>query len=171
VRIIPIWLFRGFVAAAAIYLFVMSLVFSFLIADFFIPAQVPISLELFESKIKPDEQLRYLATFKRNKPCRTEIQRFIVYKDKQAALEQLERRTGIPGTSITDGKETEFIGYRDTIIGIITQAGSDVVRTVSVMDHPPLPVGHYSLRIYVVSSCDLVTRLDLYPEVPFEVVE
>jgi hypothetical protein len=161
---------RVFMAVLAAYFFVMTIVFSFLITDLFIPAVVPMKLEMLTGKIKPTEALKYLAVFKRNKPCRTEVQRFIVYKDKAAAIEKLEQH-GIEGSVVQDGNETEFIGYRDTIIGIITQGASDIVRTVSVMEHPALPAGHYGLRIYVISACNLITRMDPYPEASFEVVE
>jgi hypothetical protein len=161
---------RFFLASLAVYFFAMTIVFSYLASDFFIPPVEPMRLELFESKIKPSEQLKYLAVFRRNKPCRTDVQRFIVYKDKQAAVEVLERH-GVEGSAVKEGNETEFIGYRDSIIGIITQGTSDVIRTVSVMDHPPLPVGKYVLRIYTISQCNLITRVDAYPEAPFEVVE
>jgi hypothetical protein len=141
---------RVFLASLAIYFFVMTTVFSYLAADYFIPAQDPIALELFEKVIKPADQLKYTATFRRNKACRAEIQRFIV-----------SRSAGEP----------EAIGYRDSIIGIITQGDDDLVKTVSVMGHPPLAVGKYALRVYVISQCSLITRIDHYPEAPFEVIE
>jgi hypothetical protein len=141
---------RVFLASLAVYFFVMTMVFSYLVADYFIPAQEPIALELFEKTIKPAEQLKYTATFRRNKACRAEIQRFIV-----------SRLAGEP----------ETIGYRDSIIGIITQGDEDLIKTVSVMNHPPLAVGKHALRVYIISQCNLITRIDHYPEAPFEVIE
>jgi hypothetical protein len=163
------WVARIFLAALTIYFFVMTIVFSFLIVDFFIAPVLPKELKLFNDKIKTREPLKYLATFQRNNPCRTDIQRFIVYKDKLPEMGALEEHG--EGSLVQGPHGTEFIGYRDSLIGIITQGDSDVIQTVSVMDHPALPLGRYVLRVYAISTCNLITRMDAYPEVPFEVVE
>lgn len=161
-------LIKIFVGAVAAYLFAMTILLTFLMSDFFIPPVVPMQLELFNDKIKSDEQIKYLAVFRRNTPCLTQIQRFVVFKDRQAAIEQFGSDVA---AKMKPGTETEFIGFRDMFVGIIRQGDDDVIRTISTMDHPPLPKGKYILRIYVVSMCNLITRLDQYPEAPFEVVE
>jgi hypothetical protein len=145
------------------YFFVENIIFSFLIADFFVPAVEPLSIELQKIKIESSERLRYLATFKRNKACRSDIQRFVSRKDT-SPVEVFQGRGGP-----INKDETETIDFRDSIIGIIRQGSRSVIKTVSIMDHPPLDPGKYGLQIYVISHCNLISRIDAYPEALFEV--
>ncbi len=160
------------------YLLIMTGVVSFLISDFFIPAEIPMSITILNPKIHPNEPIKYLAVFKRIKSCRTEVQRFIVTHDTRMRYSNIPVEQVDPGATPVPRQEylptsegVEEVGYRDSIIGVINQGPQSIIKTVSIMKHPWLRPGKYTLRNFAFSQCSLISRVDPYPEVEFEVID
>ena len=145
----------------AAYLLCFSILITYLLSDYFFAAQAPISIVLDKKEYAPGEALSYAAKFIRKKACKTDVQRFIV-KQKLAPING--------GLQEVDAETV----YRDQIIGLIVQ-GVEVVTTRSPLPPPPNPMpklepGHYKLRIFVISQCSIVNRIDKYPDVEFSIV-
>lgn len=133
------------------YLLCLSVFIGYLLSDFFSSAQAAISITILNNLdkiIRPDETIRYEAKLYRYKMCPADIWRFIVKRE-------------------SDG--IEETGYRDIIPGLFTQGNGKLISTISTMTHPPLEEGKYILRIYAVTHCSIITKIEQYPDEPFEV--
>ncbi len=162
----------------SVYMLLLTATVSYLVMDLFVPAEIPLSLTILETRIHPNEPLRYLAVFRRIKTCRTEVQRFIVSQQilgigySNMPLEQSDPgAAAIPKQDYLPTEGVEEVGYRDSIIGVIEQGPDPIVKTISIMKHPWLHPGKYTLRNYVFSQCTLISRIDPYPEAQFEVLD
>lgn len=128
------------------YAMAVSAVITYFLADLLVRPHEPIALAIENATVHPGESLFYESTFRRNKICKTDVQRFLFEAD-----------------------DFDLVIYRDQLIGNISEGARREIRVKTKMPMPALPAGDYVLRVVVISTCTLVVDIAIYNDVPFTI--